>query len=114
MKSKFYALIAVVVLLSMALAACQPAAPAPEAPAAQAPAAEAPAAEAPAAEAPAAEFEPLVLTAPDCDYGGMIKELAALDEYTVQISLCVPDPAFASKAAFTAFSILSEAEVNGG
>jgi ABC-type transport system substrate-binding protein len=105
MKTKFYALIAVLVLLSMALAACQPAAPAPEAPAAEAPAAEAPAAEAPAAEAPAAAFEPLVISAPDCDYGGMIKELAALDEYTVQISLCVPDPAFASKAAFTAFSI---------
>ncbi len=51
------------------------------------------------------EFEPLVMTAPDCDYGGLFKEIAALDEYTVQFTMCVPDPAFPSKAAFSAFSI---------
>jgi ABC-type transport system substrate-binding protein len=45
------------------------------------------------------------LAAPDCDYGGLIKEIAALDEYTVQFSMCFPDPAFPSKAAFSAFSI---------
>ncbi|MEA3310004.1 MAG: ABC transporter substrate-binding protein [Chloroflexota bacterium] len=56
-------------------------------------------------EEPAAAFEPMVVTAPDCDYGGLIKEIAALDEGTVQFTMCVPDPAFPSKAAFSAFSI---------
>ena len=58
MKSKLSLLLGVLVMLSMLLSACAPAAapaPAAEAPAAEAPAAEAPAAEAPAAEAPAAE-----------------------------------------------------------
>lgn len=50
-------------------------------------------------------FEPMVQTAPNCDYGGLIKEIAAVDEYTVQFTMCVPDPAFPSKAAFSAFSI---------
>ncbi|MCG2785933.1 MAG: ABC transporter substrate-binding protein [Anaerolineae bacterium] len=49
---KLFALLSLLVVVSMVLAAC---APAVEAPAAEAPAAEAPAAEAPAAEAPAAE-----------------------------------------------------------
>lgn len=50
-------------------------------------------------------YEPLVVTAPDCDYGGEFQEIAALDELTVQFSLCYPDPAFRSKAAFSAFAI---------
>ncbi|HEY88488.1 MAG TPA: peptide ABC transporter substrate-binding protein [Thermoflexia bacterium] len=54
---------------------------------------------------PVADFEPMVVAAADCDYGGLIKEIAALDEQTVQFSMCVPDPAFPSKAAFSAFSI---------
>ena len=49
--------------------------------------------------------EPMVVTAPDCDYGGTIKEIAAIDEKTVKFTMCVPDPAFPSKAAFSAFSI---------
>lgn len=53
-KKYFSFLIAVIVIVSIALAACAPK-PAVEAPAAEAPAAEAPAVEAPAAEAPAAE-----------------------------------------------------------
>ncbi|RLC90286.1 MAG: peptide ABC transporter substrate-binding protein, partial [Chloroflexi bacterium] len=56
-------------------------------------------------EEPVAAFEPMVVAAPDCDYGGLIKEIAALDENTVQFTMCVPDPAFPSKAAFSAFSI---------
>jgi ABC-type transport system substrate-binding protein len=35
----------------------------------------------------------------------LIKEIAAVDEKTVQFTMCVPDPAFPSKAAFSAFSI---------
>ena len=43
--------------------------------------------------------------APDCAYGGEIKSIEAVDDLTVKFSLCVPDPAFPSKAAFSAFAI---------
>ncbi|MCD4738802.1 MAG: peptide ABC transporter substrate-binding protein [Anaerolineae bacterium] len=67
---------------------------------------------------PAADFEAMTVTAPDCDYGGLIKEISALDEHTVQFTMCVPDPAFPSKAAFSAFSIqpkewIEQAAVSG-
>jgi hypothetical protein len=52
-----------------------------------------------------AEFEPMVMSAPDCEYGGLFKEIAAVDKLTVQFTMCAPDPAFPSKAAFTAFAI---------
>jgi peptide/nickel transport system substrate-binding protein len=59
----------------------------------------------PTEEAPvAAVFEPLSVSA-DCESGSTIEEIAALDEYTVQFSLCRSDPAFLSKAAFIAFAI---------
>lgn len=51
-------------------------------------------------------FEPMVVAAPDCDYGGLFKEIAAIDELTVQFSMCAPDPAFPPKAAFSPFAIL--------
>ena len=100
----------VLIVLSMLVVACQPTAPAapvePAAPAAPAePAAPAAPAEPAAPVEPSADFEPMSLAAPDCDYGGLIKEIAALDEFTVQFSMCAPDPAFPSKAAFTAFAI---------
>jgi ABC-type transport system substrate-binding protein len=41
----------------------------------------------------------------DCSYGGLIQEIKAVDDLTVQFSLCAPDPAFPSKVAFTPFSI---------
>jgi ABC-type transport system substrate-binding protein len=58
-------------------------------------------------EAPMEEmaFEPMVVSAENCDYGGLIKEIAALDELTVQFTMCASDPAFPSKVAFTAFAI---------
>ena len=89
-------MIAVLVLASMVLAACGPApteAPAPTA----APAAT----EAPAAPA----YEGLAYEAPDCDYGGEFKSIKAVDEFTVEFTLCVPDPAMPSKIAFSAFAI---------
>jgi peptide/nickel transport system substrate-binding protein len=87
-----------------------PAADAPTtAPAAEAPTT-APAAEAPttAPSEPAPADELMVVAAPECggDYTGIIREIAALDELTVRFSLCVPDPAFRAKAAFTPFAIL--------
>lgn len=42
-----------------------------------------------------------------CDYGGEIKSIQAVDAYTVKFTLCQPDVAFPSKAAFSAFAIHS-------
>jgi len=45
------------------------------------------------------------VAAPDCDYGGSLSSIEALDELTVQFTLCAPDVAFESKVAFSAFGI---------
>ncbi len=83
--------------------------PAAEEPAAEEPAAEEPAAEEPAAEEPMeepmAEFEPMSVAAENCDYGGKISSIEAVDELTVQFNLCKPDPAFLAKIAFVPFGI---------
>ncbi len=52
-----------------------------------------------------AEFSPVTYEAPNCDYGGEFKSIEAVDATTVKITLCVPDPAFPSKIAFTAFAV---------
>lgn len=108
MRSKaFYALIAVLFLTSLTLAACQPAAPAVQPTIAAAAPTEAPAepaAELPA-EAPAAEFEPMVVTNATCGEGDFMKEIAAVDQFTVKFTMCRPDPAFIAKAAFEPFAI---------
>lgn len=49
----------------------------------------------------------LRFAAPDCDYGGEIFAVEAVDALTVQFTLCEPDSAFASKMAFGAFAIHS-------
>jgi ABC-type transport system substrate-binding protein len=110
MKHKsLFAILAVLVVFSLILAACTPAAtPSPEAP----PATEEPemteepqpTEEPEMTEEPMA-FEPMVYSAESCDYGGIIREIAAVDELTVRFSLCVPDPAFRSKAAFSVFAV---------
>jgi len=111
MKSRsLFSAVIFLVLVSMAVAACTPAvpttAPVVEQPTA-APVEPTVAPAKPTAEPvePVANFEGMVQTAPDCDYGGLIKEIAAVDELTVQFTMCVPDPAFPSKAAFSAFAI---------
>ena len=48
-----------------------------------------------------------------CAYGGIIKDIVAVDDLTVRFDLCVPDPAFPAKAAFSAFQIQS-VRVPGG
>ncbi|NTW43138.1 MAG: peptide ABC transporter substrate-binding protein [Anaerolineaceae bacterium] len=111
MKSKsLFSVVVFLVLVSMTVAACTPAAPT-AAPVEVQPTAvpveptAVPAKPTAAPVEPVATFEGMVQTAPDCDYGGLIKEIAAVDELTVQFTMCVPDPAFPSKAAFSAFAI---------
>jgi len=60
--------------------------------------------EAPATEAPST-YEGMMVEAPDCEYGGEIQSIQAVDEFTVKFNLCVPDPAFPSKIAFSSFAI---------
>ncbi|MEO8357672.1 MAG: ABC transporter substrate-binding protein [Chloroflexota bacterium] len=108
MKRNLYVLFSLLVLASVVLAACggTPATEAPaatDAPATEAPT-EAPATEAPATEAPSA-YEGMMVESPDCDYGGEVKSIEAVDEFTVKFTLCVPDPALPSKIAFTSFAI---------
>ncbi len=116
MKHKFYTFMGIILLLSMALAACQPAAtPAPEKPAEPTKAPEAPAEPTKAPEAPAA-FEGMKVEAPNCDYGGEFKSIEAVDAKTVKFTLCYPDPAFPQKVAFSVFSIQDKEylDANGG
>ncbi len=89
---KLYQFGVIVLLISFILSAC--AAPAgPE--------------ESAGPEGQAAEFEPLAFSAPDCEYGGLFKSMEAIDELTVKFTMCVPDPAFLAKIAFSAFAIHS-------
>ncbi len=44
-------------------------------------------------------------SAVDCEYGGLIKSIEAVDASTVKFTLCSPDVAFPSKVAFSAFQI---------
>ena len=107
--NKFFWVLAVLMIASLVLAACQPATtpttpPQPPAQQSTTPP-EQPPAEKPTTP-PQAGFEPMVYGVESCEnYNGIIKEIAALDELTVRFTLCVPDPAFESKAAFTAFAV---------
>jgi len=56
--------------------------------------------------------EPLSVAAPSCDYGGKIKSIEAVDEFTVRFTMCSPDPAFPQKAAFTPFGIYPQEWLN--
>ena len=89
-KNSFFSVLALVMVASLLLAACQPAAPA------------APEATAVPTDAP---FVPMKVEAANCDYGGEFKSMEAVDEHTVKFTLCYSDPAFASKVAFSVFSI---------
>jgi ABC-type transport system substrate-binding protein len=62
-------------------------------------------------------FEPLVYSAPDCEYGGEFKSIEALDQHTIRFSLCRPDAAFLTKIAFPSFGIVPQErleETSGG
>ena len=63
-----------------------------------------------AAEAPAEGGNQAVVTdtsyaAVNCDYGGIMKSIEAVDDLTVKFTLCTSDVAFPSKVAFSAFQI---------
>jgi peptide/nickel transport system substrate-binding protein len=62
------------------------------------------------------DFEPMSLSAESCDYGGQFQTIEAVDELTVRFVLCVPDPAFPAKVAFTSFAIqpTEHLEATGG
>jgi peptide/nickel transport system substrate-binding protein len=51
------------------------------------------------------QFMALQVAANNCNYGGEISRIRALNEFQVQFSLCYPDPAFTSKIANPVFSI---------
>jgi len=92
-------LVGFLVVLTLVLGACAPpATPTPALTPTPVPATPTPVPPPPA-------FEPLSLSAPNCDYGGFFQTIEALDEFTVRFTLCKPDPAFLSKMAFSVFSI---------
>jgi peptide/nickel transport system substrate-binding protein len=109
MKNKApYLLMLMLLGLAVLLVACggQPAAEPTNTPAAAATAqpASTPTVMAEATTEPMADFEPMVLSDDTCS-SSTIKEVAAVDQYTVRFSMCNPDPAFLSKIAFTAFAV---------
>ncbi|HSG42148.1 MAG TPA: ABC transporter substrate-binding protein [Anaerolineales bacterium] len=108
MKQNLLKLLTLLLLASFVLAACGGGAPATDAPEAAAPEpTEEPAAPEPTEE-PMMEFEGKSVAAPNCDYGGKISSIVAVDAYTVEFTMCKPDPAFPQKAAFTPFGIYPE------
>ena len=90
MKRQLFALVSLAVLLSLTLAACAPSGGG---------------AVVETEGLTEAAFEATTYSAPDCEYGGEFSSIEAVDENTVKITLCVPDPAFPSKIAFTSYSI---------
>lgn len=94
---KWYLLLTALLILGLALVACGGAA---EEPVIE----EETAAEEEAMEEETA-FEPMVLEAGGCDYGGKFNRIEAVDEHTVTFEMCSPDPAFAAKVAFEGFGI---------
>ncbi len=97
MKRQLFVLFSLLILSSLVLAACGT--PATQVPATQPPAVE------PTATQPPVAYEGLKTEAPNCDYGGEVKSIEAVDELTVKLTLCVPDPALPSKIAFSSFAI---------
>jgi peptide/nickel transport system substrate-binding protein len=99
MLKKLSTLFALLVVLSLVMAACGPApeaTTAPEEPADAEPTAE---------EEPEEDFTGSILDAGSCDYGGKVQSIEAVERLSVVFTLCRPDPAFEAKIAFTPFGI---------
>ncbi len=62
--------------------------------------------------APVASQDMLSFAAADCDYGGNLKSVEALDELTVRITLCNPDAIFDQELASLGLSIHPSEYVN--
>jgi len=63
------------------------------------------------------DAELMTYSAENCDYGGLMKSIEALDPLTVQFTLCAPDPALPLKVAFSAILGIQPSEyieANGG
>jgi peptide/nickel transport system substrate-binding protein len=107
-KRNISVLFTMLVLASFVLAACGT--PATAVPATGAPPVEQPTV-APTEAPTAVPFVGEKLEAPDCNYGGEIKSIEAVDELTVKFSFCGPEPAFLAKITLEAFDIYSEANL---
>lgn len=113
---KMWALLAVLMVVSMVISACQPAAtatPKPVPTSAPAPTNPPPPPPPPTA-APVPTAAPMahaMLAAKDCTYGGIMKSIEAVDAVTVKFTLCASDPAFPSKIAFSSLGIQSAAHL---
>jgi ABC-type transport system substrate-binding protein len=66
--------------------------------------------------APDPSFVGDILDAGGCDYGGRVNTIEAVDEFTVEFTLCGPHPAFLAQIAFGVFGIQPKAhlEATGG
>lgn len=113
---KMWALIAVLMVVSMVISACQPAATAvpttaPVAPTSAPKPTNPPPPPPPTAAPTAMPVTMLTKAAPDCNWGGTLKSIEAKDASTVVFTMCTPDPAFPSKAAFASLGIQSAAHL---
>ena len=54
-------------------------------------------------------YNPMAVRSANCNYGGEIKSVQAVDEYTVRFTLCYPDSAFPAKIAAPIFAIQDSA-----
>ena len=88
MNRKLFSLLSLVLVFSMLLSACATASETTEEP-----------------KATDVPFEGLSYSAPDCEYGGLLKSIEAVDEFTVKFTMCAADPAFPSKVAFSSVGI---------
>jgi ABC-type transport system substrate-binding protein len=59
-----------------------------------------------------AAFNGKTVSAPDCTYGGELRSVQAVDQYTVTFTLCQPDAAFPAKIAAPIFAIQDEATLD--
>lgn len=59
-----------------------------------------------------AAFSPKGVSAPDCNYGGEVRSVQAVDAYTVTFTLCQPDAAFPAKIASPIFAVQDEQTLN--
>jgi peptide/nickel transport system substrate-binding protein len=94
-KRNFFVLVTVLILASFVLGACGT--PATTVPATEAPTSAPVATVAPTEGPTAVPFVGDKLEAPDCNFGGNLKSVEAVDQYTVKFTFCAPEPAFIAK-----------------